>query len=883
MKKLTLLVAVLAATVVGLIGAPRTAGGKSDASSNDLRDTGYDGSHCAEGTASGDGQLLSSAKEAAYLTGHTLPDTDAIVSLAGKITDEGGAAVQYANVALLSAADSVQVTGAMSDAEGRFRISAPCGDYFVKVYCIGYLDHMAHTPLSENTALPDIVLTVSATEMEAVTVKAHTIVREADRFVVNIANNPVAIGKDAFEMLKASPGVWISKDQGITVNGRPGTRIMVNDRLLRMDGDQLEAYLRSIDAEDIIKIEIIPATGAEHDADSSGGIIKITLNKHRNDGLQGSVGISGEYGYYGNWNVRPSVNINYQTGKWNLYGNGSFSSGNHYLRAQEETEYRGDSPIAGSRATSDAEMLSRSRNYNVKVGGVYDIDKSQSVGAELGYHRYGSEDITNGVSSFVYAPGLVLPVDSITSVNSYDSRNATAFLSTAFNYVLKLDEKGSTFKLIGDYNQSVATNPNTYNDIEANYLSGVQVGERRDSLYRSHSDTDYKIASLNANFDYVFSPTTVIKFGGKYTYNNLYSKMLYDIFDHGSGEWENQQERTTGADYVEHIGALYAAGNARFGRLGLSLGLRGEFTAIRPDFTGVNEGTGEEEESGRNKNYFDVFPSVNMSYSLNEAQSNSLILSYSRKISRPGFWALTPYRTMLSQYSSIVGNPNLRPSYVDDISLTGVLKYRYSLTVGVQIMTDRIMQRVVPADGEDDRFLSYKFVNLSGTRQYYAALNAPVNITRWWTLNANLVGGYLQQRLDEGDELTGSMFAFAHLSTIFSLPKNFDIELTYWRQSRMQMANLIGLPVHNLGAAVKKRFADNKFTASLEVDNMLQGSHRVNSYGPEFYKKAVITNNNGQYMTVSISLRYNFRSGVSFKAKQVEKDSADDAKRIGSQ
>lgn len=803
--------------------------------------------------------------------------------VSGRVTDENGAPVEYATVVILSAADRQQVTGATSGSDGGFKLTVPKGSYVMEVYYLGYENYERPLELASDTSLEDIGLLPSVSQMEAVTVTARLITREADRFVVNVANNPVAIGKDAYEMLKTSPGVWISKDQGITINGKSGTRVIVNDRLLRMDDEQLEAYLRSINAEDLVKIEVIPDAGAEYDADSRGGIVKITLAKQRNDGIQGSAGIAAGYGYYGDWDLSPTFNINYQTGKLNLYANAGATFGYNYTRAWEETQYRGPSDIAGSVVKSDAVMDGEGTNYNARIGALYDINPKQNVGAEFGFFRNGGLAVTDATASLTYNPLLGFPIDSLVTASYYESDRSSTILSGTVNYVLKLDEKGSTFKLIGDYNQSMAASPNTYRDASRPYLAGSVVPPVKDSLYSSDSDTDYKIASLNANFDYVINPTTVLKFGGKYTYNNMYSKMVYGLFDFDNDKWDDLADRATGTDYVEHVGALYAIGNARFGKLGLALGLRGEFTAIRPRYTGAAEDGSGIGEAGKDKNYFDLFPNANISYALNDTFSNMFVLSYSRKISRPGFWALTPFRSMLSAYSSIVGNPDLRPTYANDISLTGVFGYKYTLTVGVQMMTDQVMQKVIPDEGSgESSALSYKFMNIPRSAQYYVAINAPINITDWWTVNANLVGGDLRQRLEEDGDVNHRLFAFTRVSTNFSLPKGFDIELTHWYQSKVINANLDAFPSQNLNAAVKKRFAKNRFTASLGVDNIITRSMRVDSYGPEFYKQAnIINNNNSGYMTVRFSLRYNFQSGTSFKAKQVEKGSAEDAKRLG--
>ena len=126
--------------------------------------------------------------------------------------------------------------------------------------------------------------------MKEVSVTASAIRHEADRFVMNVENMPGAIGKDGEELLRDAPGVWINDDK-ISINGNSGTKVYVNDREMKMSEDQLMTFLRDLKAEDVSKVEVIPLTGSEYSADSSAGVIKITMKKARTDGIMGSVGM----------------------------------------------------------------------------------------------------------------------------------------------------------------------------------------------------------------------------------------------------------------------------------------------------------------------------------------------------------------------------------------------------------------------------------------------------------------------------------------------------------------------------------------------------------------------------------------------------------------
>lgn len=233
----------------------------------------------------------------------------------GRVVDEQGQAVEYATVVLLKGSD--QVAGMATDNTGRFVLKVPSGEYTLSVQYLGFDPVVRQVRVEENNDLGEIVMKSSATRIEGVVVKAQLIRREADRFVVDVANAPAAIGKDGIELLERAPGVWID-DEKISINGKSGSKVYVNDRELRMEPEQLLTYLRSLRAEEIQKIEVVPTTGADYDADSSGGIIRITLRKRRENGLDGSLSMrttqNARHHFY-----TPSGNINIHTGRLDLY------------------------------------------------------------------------------------------------------------------------------------------------------------------------------------------------------------------------------------------------------------------------------------------------------------------------------------------------------------------------------------------------------------------------------------------------------------------------------------------------------------------------------------------------------------------------------------
>ena len=420
------------------------------------------------------------------LAAHTCPAT-------GRVVDPQGEGVGYASVVLLRGTE--QQAGMSTDAQGRFELKVPAGDYTLVVQFLGYETIERPVRIEERNDLGEIVLEPSSTDIDGVVVEARLIRREADRFVVDVANSPAALGKDGVELLEHAPGVWIDGEK-ITVNGKSGSKVYVNDRELRMQPEQLLTYLRSLRAEEIRKIEVVPASGADYDADSSGGIIKITLKRRREDGIQGSVGIRTDQSGLANVWV-PSGDLAYHRGRLDL----SLSSAWGYLGSNKEysnerTLYTG----SDKQLAAESEIASRSRNGGANVSAVYELSDRHSIGAELAYYRSGEPEDTRTSSRMAAA-------QATSTESRYLGRDRSDSYNATFNYIWKIDTLGSTFKVLGDYfhRKSLAGYDN------ASRITPPAPAAAVDSLYRNDTRSTYDVAALTLALEKRFSPRWGLK------------------------------------------------------------------------------------------------------------------------------------------------------------------------------------------------------------------------------------------------------------------------------------------------------------------------------------------------------------------------------------
>lgn len=140
--------------------------------------------------------------------------------------------------------------------------------------------------------------------------------------ILLIATSTIGFAQSAAKQVAYSghvaeaPGVWLA-DNGISINGASGAKVFVDNREVKLKGEELLAYLRSLKSDDVRQIEVIPIAGAEYDANTRGGVVRISLRRRLNNGMQGNVSmgtsLSPSLQQY-----MPAASVNARVGKWSI-------------------------------------------------------------------------------------------------------------------------------------------------------------------------------------------------------------------------------------------------------------------------------------------------------------------------------------------------------------------------------------------------------------------------------------------------------------------------------------------------------------------------------------------------------------------------------------
>jgi outer membrane receptor for ferrienterochelin and colicin len=776
----------------------------------------------------------------------------------GKIIDKhSGEALEFATVSLLDTAKTV-VMGGITRADGEFTLlNVALGHYTLKVSYIGYADAEREIDVPDEKT----PLEVEQIELEAeahtldeavVTSRRPVIERQIDKLVVTVANSVMAQNSTALEVLRKSPGLAIDKDGNITLHGQ-SVAVWVDNRPTQLSGQELTALLEGTEGSSIDRIEIIDQPSSRYDAEGSGGIVNIITKKNFLKGFNGSLRtgyrqyLEKEFYYGGN----GSLNLNYRNDLLNAYVNLS-TRGSKGFYVFEETTHAPDNYYRQSEILS----INRGFNQNIKAGVDFFIDKKNIIGV-IGNVALNNRRENETGATLEDNSGAVV-TSTLAGATKSRYLNGTGNL----NYSHYFDEKGHELTVNADYLHYSSTPEQRVNTV----FMFPPFPSRRDSTdaYANHSEQFTTVLSAKADYTLPIGKTMNLETGGKIAFSSTDNDMVRN--DSTGAGWIKNRNLSSDFTYRETIGALYATYGWKINdRWNVKGGVRWERTA--------SEGVWRSADSVTTKAYNDFFPTVFVGYSPHE--KHQLTFSYTRRIRRPNYWQLNPFRRYLSAYSYIEGNPDLSPEYSHrfNISYTGF----QMLNVGLigNVTNDLIVQ--TPAYDTLSHAGGYRQGNFG--KMAYAGLHAGVSelpLTPWWTLTVNIESIYLMN--EEGDYKNTSFLCNGYGSATFLLGKTWKAEATYWIQSPFSWGYFNMKTQSNLNIGIQKTFGNNKGSVSLYVDDIFAGNQENLTSGVGGVVRNVRQNGSSRSLRASFSYRF---GNAGKPAKQRNVGQQEEAERLG--
>ncbi len=209
-------------------------------------------------------------------------------SLQGIIKDKNNTPIPYVEV-ILKENKSKYIKSNITDEKGQYSFkNLKNSTYVLEIYSFG--EKIFQEELLINKDIKKEISINKSLELDEVTVvaKKKLIDNKVDRLVFNVKNSMASSGMDLTEALSITPMVMVN-DFGVSIVGKSGVSVMVNNKMLNISGSELVNYLKSLRSDNVEKIEVITAPPAKYEAEGNSGIINIILKKNPKLGWSGNV------------------------------------------------------------------------------------------------------------------------------------------------------------------------------------------------------------------------------------------------------------------------------------------------------------------------------------------------------------------------------------------------------------------------------------------------------------------------------------------------------------------------------------------------------------------------------------------------------------------
>ena len=759
--------------------------------------------------------------------------------LSGCVQDENRQPVEVANVLLKQAKDSTYITGMLTDTQGCFSFDQPLGEYLLHITLIGSEDLYVPVVLQGNKNVGELTLKSSSALLDEVTVTAArpVIKRLVDRVVFDAHNTIASAGGSALDLLREVPGLQVGQNS-IGIIGKGGIKVYINDRETKLSGDELIDYLRSYDASQIQKVEVITTPPSKYDAAGNAGIINIRLKSRPKDYVGGtasasySTGEKDNYGYGG-------INLNLSKGRVSSFLNGGTTQGNYETR---EKNYR---YFPQNTWNSRADYTNYMNSFYLQGGVDVSLERDWTVGMQAIYNH--SAPKPNNALSWteVYDASTVV-LDSLLYSNS-DKDTGSDRLNLNFHTDKVWDDKGKKMTWDVDYLRD-------NRDENMGFLSktllpdGTEIpGTNFDYNYLQHRKVD--VVSSALDFILPFEKYKITA-GAKVSFTNTRNGINYDTSDPTLVQDDYFR-------YKEQIYALYADYSREFSeRFSMQLGLRMEHTRT----TGISEAKDTEDKH----DYTRLFPTVYLLYS--PTDGHALNFSFSNRISRPSQNMVNPFPFYQNKYTYACGREDLKPSYTYNAELGYTLKNNFNVSAYYSYSDDVFFQ-VVDLDAETN-VTSFLWENFMQTHAF-GLNNSYTFRTKWLQTYAQHGVSYRRTTSSAAttspEEKGWAYNASLRNTFFFNEKKTLLATLSGSYSSRQYQGIYLMSPTYSVSAGMLYRLLNNKLSLSLNVNNLFVSHSKLETMSNGL---KIIADNQFAFTGFRIGVSYTFGGDIRSKGQR---------------
>ena len=730
------------------------------------------------------------------------------------------------------------------------------GSYRLLISCTGYQPKTTDEYQFPGPGVDTIRLLSSTRSLEEVTVTSHPppIERRRDKTVINVEASVTNTGSTVLEVLERSPGVTVDRNGGISLNGKQGVLVMIDDRPTYLSGEDLNNLLSSMNASQVSRIELIPNPTARYDAAGTAGIINIRIKKISRAGLNGSLSTSYGQGKYPKNN--NNLVLNYRNGPLNAFFNYSFNATKYLTDLYAYRKYYDDNKAVTSILQQPSYFSGTILNHTVKTG----LDYSLSPGTTIGLALTGA-DIHRSGNNASHADWLQ-PDGSVDSSLLTRSRPVNKFRNGAINlYGRQQLSKNADLGADLDY---LHYSMQQHQDFDNQLLAPGGY----DELFRSDIPTTIDIRSGKLDATIRVSPGLTLQTGLKSSSNHTDNAAAYQNWD--NAQWVRDDTRSNHFVYQENIHAAYGSVEGKYRRLSYQMGLRYEYTSYKAH----QLGNSQQQDSTVSRHYGSLFPNGSLSYKLDSL--NNMSLSITRRLDRPPFQSLNPFLYIINKYTYETGNPYILPQYSWNVELSH--QYRDLLTTAVSFSrTSNYFSQIFLSD-TSKTILYYTQGNVGAV--YNLGLSASLSLApvKYWSMELTAVYNYKTFRGFLGNGYASSVNQLnMNINNQLDVGKGYTAELSgyYTTRSRQDIQELL-YPAGQVSVGMSKTVLGKKGTLKLSCRDIF---HTAAMEGLTSFPDAT------EYFKLKrdsrvLSLAFTYRFGKIFKVNSHQDGAGDEKERV---
>ncbi len=631
-------------------------------------------------------------------------------TVSGRVVSRSGE-VLMGNVVALSVTDSSFVKG-NSFLEGDFELAGlDRREVLLKLTSLQFKDTLFRVVFNEKQSvqLGVIVVNDGMRVLDAVEIVGDVPLfnaRPDGVLQVNVANTVLATSNSVNERLTRTPQVTVD-DDGISVFGK-------GQAILYLNGKRVPAErLASLSASQVKSIEVISNPSAIYDAEGK-AVINIITKDNLQDGYRVTAQQQLTWSDMAGAASNSILNFNYKRSKVDVSGNYDLRLGNDAellytsrVRPDQEDYLHSDLVWDFQR---DLKNISK---YSLGVS--YDLNGKGYASVEYNGSYESTDDLTRNRNHIVTLDEDGLYTSRVTRAGLIRNNSATVNFSTV------LDTLGSSLFIGGQFSNYTATFHDNID--EDNVVNNEEVSR----ILKSDQNNDITIINPQTDFVKVYARGHRLSIGAKLSYAKIESQLeFYRATENG---YEPDTDRSNDFAYEETVPAAYIQYDGALTKtITYGLGMRSEWTRYTLNTTVQDNGIFR-------SSYINFFPNAQMSVALNKVK---LRAAYTSRITRPSYQSLSPTLIYQDAFTSIEGNPELRPEKTHAFEVGAALSM-FDFKVGYNYTIDPMSGAALR--GDSDKSYVLKNLNFRTGHLYFATVSASFN-TSWLTSTSSVSVSY---------------------------------------------------------------------------------------------------------------------------------------------